>query len=56
MTVARKELFNSLLKVDSGIVADVVQDLSDLGISYTRTEDKNAKHDFEERVKSNIKK
>ena len=56
VTVARKELFNSLLKVDSGIVADVVQDLSDLGISYTRTEDKNAKRDFEERVKSTIKK
>ena len=48
---AIKELFNSLLNVDSGIAADVVQDLSDIGISNTRTEDKNAKHDFVEHVK-----
>ena len=53
---AIKELFNSLLNVDSGIAADVVQDLSDVGISNTRTEDKNAKRDFVEHIKSTIKK
>ena len=47
---AIKELFNSLLNVDSGIAADVVQDLSDVGISNTRTEDKNAKCDFVEHM------
>ena len=52
----RKELFNSLLNVNGGIAADVVQDLSDVGISNTRTEDKNAKCDFVEHVKSTIKK
>ena len=52
---ARKELFNSLLNVDGGIAADDVQDLSDVGISNTRTEDKNAKCDFVEHVKSTIK-
>ena len=56
MAVARKELFNSLLNVDGQIAADVVQDLSDVGICDTRTEDKNAKHDFVEHVKSTIKK
>ena len=49
--VARKELFNSLLNVNGQIAADIVQDLSDVGISNTRTEDKNAKHDFVEHVK-----
>ena len=53
---ATKALFNSLLNVDDGIAADVVQDLSNIGISNTRTEDKNAKRDFVERVKSTIKK
>ena len=52
---ARKELFNSLLNVDGRIAADIVQDLSDVRISNTRTEDKNAKHDFVEHVKSTIK-
>ena len=52
----RKELFNSLLNVDGEIAADVVQDLSDVGISNTRTEDKNPKRDFLEPVKSTIKK
>ena len=52
----RKELFNSLLNVNGGIAADVVQDLSDVGISNTRTEDKNGKRDFVEHVKSTIKK
>ena len=56
VAVARKELFNSLLNVDGQIAADVVQDLSDVGISNTRTEDKNAKRDFVEHVKSTIKK
>ena len=50
MREAIKELFNSLLNVDSGIAADVVQDLSDVGISNTRTEDKNAKCDFVEHM------
>ena len=54
--VARKELFNSLLNVDGQIAADVVQDLSDVGISNTRTEKKNAKHDFVEHLKSTTKK
>ena len=54
--VARKELFNSLLNVDGQIATGVVQDLSDVGISNTRTEDKNAKRDFVEHVKSTIKK
>ena len=53
---ARKELFNSLLNVDGGNAADAVQDLSNVGISDTRTEDKNAKRDFVEHVKSTIKK
>ena len=53
---ARKELFNSLLNVNGGIAADDVQDLSDVGISNTRTEDKNAKRDFVEHIKSTIKK
>ena len=52
----RKELFNSLLNIDSRIAADIVQDLSDVRISNTRTEDKNAKRDFAEHVKSTIKK
>ena len=56
VAVARKELFNSLLNVDGQIAADVVQDLSDVGISNTRTEDKNAKHDFVEHIKSTKKK
>ena len=56
VTEARKELFNSLLNVDGRIAADVVQDLSDVRISSTRTEDKNAKSDFVEDVKSTIKK
>ena len=56
MRGARKELSNSLLNVDGGIAADVVQDLSDVGISNTRTEDKNTKGDFVEHVKSTIKK
>ena len=56
VAVVRKELFNSLLNVDDQIAADVVQDLSDVGISNTRTEDKNAKRDFVEHVKSTIKK
>ena len=56
MAVARKELFNSLLNADGQIAADIVQDLSNVRISYTRTEDKNAKHDFAEHVKSTIKK
>ena len=54
-TVARKELFNCLLNVDGQIAADVVQDLSNVGISNTRTEDKNAKRDFVERIISTIK-
>ena len=53
---ARKELFNSLLNVDGRIAADAVQDLSDVRISNTRTEDKTAKRDFVEHVKSTIKK
>ena len=53
---ARKELFNSLLNIDGRIAADLVQDLSNVGISNTRTEDKNAKRDFVEHVKSTIKK
>ena len=53
---ARKELFNSLLNVDGRIAADAVQDLSDVRISNTRTEDKSAKRDFVEHVKSTIKK
>ena len=52
----RKELFNSLLNVDGGIAADDAQDLSDVGISNNRTEDKNARHDFVEHIKSTIKK
>ena len=56
VAVGRKELFNSLLIVDGQIATDVVQDLSDVRISNTRTEDKNAKRDFVEHVKSNIKK
>ena len=56
MREVRKELFNSLLNIDSRIAADVVQDLSDVRISNTRTEDKNAKSDFVEHVKSTIKK
>ena len=52
---ARKELFHSLLNVDGGIAADVVQDLSDVGISNTRAEDKNVKRDFVGHVKSTIK-
>ena len=48
--VARKELFNSLLNVNGQIAADIVQDLSDVGISNTRTEDKNAKCDFVEHM------
>ena len=56
VAVARKELFNSLLNVDGQIATDVVQDLSVVGISNTRTEDKNAKGDFVEHVKSTIKK
>ena len=52
----RKELFHSLLNVDGGIAADIVQDLSDVGISNTRAEDKNVKRDFVEHVKSTIKK
>ena len=56
MRQARKELFNSLLNVDGGIAADVVQDLSDVGISNTRTDNKNAKRDFPDNVKSTIKK
>ena len=52
---ATKELFNSLLNVDGEIAEDVIQDLSDVGISNTRTEDKNAKPDFVEHVKSTIK-
>ena len=56
MRDARKELFNALLNVDGRIAADVVQDLSDVGISNTRTEDKNPKRDFVEPVKSTIKK
>ena len=56
VTVARKEPFNSLLNVDGQIGADVVQDLSDVGISNTRTEYKNAKRDFVEHLKSFIKK
>ena len=55
-TVVRKELFNSLLNLNGQITADVVQDLSDVGISNTRTEDKNTKRDFGERIKSIIKK
>ena len=47
--VARKELFNSLLNVNGQIAADIVQDLSDVGISNTRTED-NAKCDFVEHM------
>ena len=54
MREARKELFNSLLNVDGGIAADVVQDLSDVGISNTRTDNKNAKRDFPDNVKSTI--
>ena len=53
---ARKGLFNSLLNVNGGIAADDVQDLSDVGISNTRTEDKNTKRYFVEHVKSTIKK
>ena len=53
---ARKELFHSLLNVDGRIAADVVQDLSNVGISNTRAEDKNVKRDFVEHVKSTIKK
>ena len=56
VTVARKELFNSLLNVDGQIATDVVQDLCDVGISNTRIEYKNAKRDFVEHVKSFIKK
>ena len=56
VTEARKELFDSLLNINGGIAADVVQDLSDVRISNTRTEDKNAKSDFVEHVKSTIKK
>ena len=56
VAVARKELFNSLLNVDGQIVADVVQDLGDVGISNTRTEDKNVKRDFVEHIESTIKK
>ena len=52
---ARKELFNSLLNVNGGIAAEVVEDLSDVGISNTRTENKNTKRDFIEHVKSTIK-
>ena len=55
-TVARKELFSSLLNIDGQIAADVVQDLTDVRISNTRTEDKNTKRDFVEHVKSTIKK
>ena len=53
---ARKELFNSLLNVDGRIAADAVQDLSDVRISNIRTENKSAKRDFVEHVKSTIKK
>ena len=53
---ARKELFNSLLNVKGEIAADVVQDLSDVGISNTRTDDKNVKRYFVEHIKSTIKK
>ena len=42
--------------MDGQIATGVVQDLSDVGISNTRTEDKNAKRDFVEHVKSTIKK
>ena len=49
---ARKGLFNSLLNVNGGIAADDVQDLSDVGISNTRTEDKNTKRYFVEHVKA----
>ena len=56
VTEARKELFDSLLNINGGIAVDVVQDLSDVRISNTRTEDKNAKSDFVEHVKSTIKK
>ena len=52
---ARKELFNSLLNVNGRIAAEVVEDLSDVGIS-NRTENKNTKRDFIEHVKSTIKK
>ena len=52
---ATKELFNSLLNVDGGIAEDVIQDLSDIGISNTKTEDKNAKPDFVDHIKSTIK-
>ena len=55
MREARKELFNSLLNVNGGIAAEVVEDLSDVGISNTRTENKNTKRDFIEHVKSTIK-
>ena len=48
--VARKELFNSLLNVNGQIAADIVQDLSDVGISNIRTEDKNVKCDFVEHM------
>lgn len=48
--VARKELFNYLLNVNGQIAADIVQDLSDVGISNTTTEDKNAKCDFVEHM------
>ena len=43
VAVARKELFNSLLNIDGQIAADVVQDLSDVRIPNTRTENKNTK-------------
>ena len=39
-TEAREELFNILLNVEGETAADVVQDLSDVRISNTRTDDK----------------
>ena len=55
-TVTRKELINSLLNIECQIATNVVQDLSDVTISNTRTEDKNTKRDFVDCVKSTIKK
>ena len=56
MAVVKKELFSFLLNVDSQIAADVDQDLSNVRICNTRTEDKNPKRDFVEHVKNIVKK
>ena len=53
---ARKELVESLLGVEGEIATYVIQDLTDVGISDIKNNNKNEKKDAEEHIKEKIKK